>query len=208
VTRPLILASGSPQRKTLLKKLRRPFRIVPSHVSERSAEKDPRRLVILLAARKAKAVAKSHPEAVVLGADTLVVCRGKILGKPRDAAHSRRILRLLNGRWQQVYTGLAVAVEGGRICLTGAVKSRVLARKLSEEQLMALAGKHMDKAGAYAVQDKDDPFISRVEGGLDNVIGLPVRAAGHLIRETERAARAGARGDARGTQRRRSRRSI
>jgi septum formation protein len=178
----LILASGSPQRRALLKRLRRPFKILPSNVSERSAEKSPRRLVVLLAKRKALAVAKRNPRDVVLGADTLVVCRGKIIGKPRDAADSRRILRLLNGRWQRVYTGVCVASDGGKRALATAVVSRVKARRLDDRTLLKLAGKHMDKAGAYAVQDKADPFIEKIEGPLDNVIGLPVDAVRRLLK--------------------------
>ncbi len=177
----LILASGSPQRRRLLKKLRRPFRVVASGVSEASAEKNPRKLVRLLAERKALAVAKSHPRDVVLGADTVVSCAGKILGKPRDAAHALRILKLLNGRWQRVYTGIAVARDGGKTLRVDAVVSRVKARKLPEETLRALAGKHLDKAGGYAVQDRADPFIERVDGPFDNVIGLPVDAVRRLL---------------------------
>lgn len=181
----LILASGSPQRRQLLKKLRRPFRIVASGVPENSREKDPRKLVRLLAKRKALAVARKHPGDVVLGADTIVVCAGKILGKPRDRADALRILRLLNGRWQRVYTGIAVASEGGKRVLVGAVLSRVKARKLPEEKLAVFAGKHLDKAGAYAVQDRDDPFIERVAGSFDNVIGLPVDAVRALLRRLD-----------------------
>jgi septum formation protein len=95
----LVLASGSPQRRRLLREAGVRFRVVPSRVSERSAEKDPRRLVALLARRKALAVAKARPRDTVVGADTLVVCKGEILGKPRDAADALRILRLLNGSW-------------------------------------------------------------------------------------------------------------
>lgn len=182
----LVLASGSPQRKLLLKELGRPFKIVPSGVSEESSEKDPRKLVLLLAKRKAVDVAKRFPKAVVLGADTLVVCQGEILGKPKDAADSWRILNLLNGRWQRVYTGVAVAA-GGKV-YSEAVVTRVLARKFAEKDLRRLAGKHMDKAGAYAVQDKDDPFISRIVGEFDNVVGLPMKAVRRLLKKAESAA--------------------
>ncbi len=182
----LILASASPQRRLLLQRLGRRFTILPSHVSERSAEKRPRQLVLLLARRKALAVAKTRPRDVVLGADTLVICRGRIIGKPRDARDAARILRLLNGRWQRVYTGVAVAAEGGKRLLSQAVVSRVKTRRLDAAQLRRLAGKHMDKAGAYAVQDKNDPFVERVEGPLDNVIGLPVDAVRRLLRRMRR----------------------
>lgn len=177
----LILASGSPQRKTLLKRLRRAFKIVPSRVSERSSEKNPRKLVSLLARRKALSVARIHKKDLVLGADTLVVCGGEILGKPKDERDALRILKLLNGRWQKVYTGVALAAEGGKTILQACVVSRVKARKLPERELLRFAAKHLDKAGAYAVQDKADPFIERIEGPLDNVIGLPVDAVRALL---------------------------
>lgn len=178
---PLILASASPRRRVLLRRLRLPFRILPSRVSEVSREKVPKRLVVQLALRKARDVARRHPQAIVLGADTLVVCQGRILGKPRNLAHSRRILKILNGRWQQVYTGVAVVWEGGKRSVSRAVESRVLARRLSEAELTRLAGKHPDKAGAYAVQDRDDPFISRIEGDYGNVVGLPLDATRKLL---------------------------
>ncbi|MCX5794072.1 MAG: Maf family protein [Elusimicrobia bacterium] len=177
----LILASASPRRRVLLRRLRLPFRILPSHVSEETREKNPRLLVVELALRKARDVARRHPEARVLGADTIVVCRGEIIGKPLDMADARRILELLNGRWQEVYTGVAVVWEGGQRSLSRAVKSRVLARRLSSAQLSRLAGKHHDKAGAYAVQDQDDPFIERIEGDYGNVVGLPLDATRRLL---------------------------
>lgn len=182
----LILASGSPQRRKLLRAAGLRFKVVPSRVSESSRERNPRRLVLVLAERKARAVAKTQPRHLVLGADTIVVCRGQILGKPKDPADALRILRRLNGSWQRVYTGVAVAADGGKRLLKTAVVSRVRARKLPDEQLRRLAGKHLDKAGGYAVQDRDDPFIDRVEGPFDNVVGLPVDAVLRLL------ARAGA----------------
>jgi septum formation protein len=178
----LILASASPQRRKLLKRLRRPFRVLPSRVSERSSEKNPRKLVILLAKRKALEIAKRRPADVVLAADTLVVCAGRIIGKPRDARDAFRILSLLSGRWQRVYTGVAVATDGGKRMRATAVLSRVKCRKLSEGRLRSFAAKHLDKAGAYAVQDRSDPFVERVVGPLDNVIGLPVDAVRALLR--------------------------
>lgn len=183
----LVLASGSPQRRKLIKGLRRRVRVVPSRVSEKSRERDPRRLVLELAVRKALHIAASHQAALVLGADTLVVCKGEILGKPRGRKDSRRILELLNGSWQRVYTGVAVAL-GGRL-YKEAVCTRVKARRLPELELDRLAGKHLDKAGAYAVQDKDDPFIERIVGDYDNVVGLPMKAVRRLVKRAESAAR-------------------
>ena len=167
-----------------------PFKVAASHVGERSRLKDPRSLVVALALRKAREVARRYPRALVLGADTIVVCRGEILGKPRDHADSLRILKLLNGRWQQVYTGVALVWDGGRKSLAKAIRSGVLARRLPEKDLLRLSGKHLDKAGAYAVQDRDDPFISRIAGDYDNIVGLPVAATRKLLMQAGERPRA------------------
>ena len=176
-----VLASGSPQRRKLLKGLGRPFEIVPSDVSERSREKNPRRLVALLAKRKALAVAKLRPDAVVLGADTLVACKGEILGKPKNEKDALRMLKKLSGSWQRVYTGVTVARAGGKKSVSGVAVTRCKARRLPEAELARLAKKHLDKAGAYAVQDQDDPFIETLDGDYDNVVGLPMKLVRKLL---------------------------
>lgn len=180
--RGLVLASASPQRRKLLKELRVPFRVVSSDVSEASRERDPRRLVTLLALRKARAVAARHPEALVLGADTVVVSGGKVLLKPADRADSVRMLEALNGRWHRVYTGVALVHRASRRSWTEAAVSRVKARRLPAEALARYAGRHLDKAGGYAVQDSRDPFIERIEGARDNVVGLPLEAVRRLMK--------------------------
>lgn len=189
----LILASASRQRRLLLGRLGTPFRVIPSRVSEASSIKSPRRLALNLARRKAMRVARKYPRAAVLGADTIVVCRGEIIGKPRDKRHAESIIAKLNGRWHRVYTGVVLALSGGDDLREEIAVSRVKARRLSPAALAGLAGKHMDKAGAYAVQDKKDPFISRIEGPLDNVIGLPMQAVRRLLRSATRAAPAAGR---------------
>jgi septum formation protein len=161
------------------------FTVDPSGVSENSREKNPRKLVIELARKKAADVAKRHPERLVLGADTIVVCAGEILGKPKDAKDGERMLRLLCGRWQQVWTGVAIAARGR--LYSGAALSKVKARKLPEEKLQALIGKHMDKAGAYAVQDRKDPLVEKVVGDRDNVTGLPMRLVRKLLARARKA---------------------
>lgn len=183
---PLVLASGSPRRRAILRAAGVRFRVDPSGVDESSRERNPRRLVIALARRKAADVARRHPDRLVLGADTVVSCAGEIIGKPKDRADAERILRLLSGRWQSVWTGVALALPGGRVISDAAV-SKVKARALPEPLLRRLVGKHMDKAGAYAVQDREDPLVERVVGDRDNVTGLPMRVVRRLL------ARAGAR---------------
>jgi len=180
--RPLILASASPQRRRLLKRLGLPFKIVPSGVGENSPEKNPRKLVLFLAKKKARAVARRHPQCMALGSDTVVYCQGEILVKPRSRADSKRILDILNGRWHRVYTGVALALDGGKKIYSEVCVSRTKARKLPPGRLLRLAGKHMDKSGSYAMQDRRDPFIEKVVGGKDNVIGLPLSAVRRLLK--------------------------
>jgi septum formation protein len=169
----IILASASPQRKKLLRSMGLKFRIVPSGVPEPVKGRDWRRLVKDLALRKARSVSRRHADALVVGADTVVVCGGRLLLKPRDRAHSLRMLQSLSGRWHRVYTGVALVWKDGGLEKTGVEVTRCLARELSPERLEKLAGKHMDKSGSYAVQDERDPFISRLDGPKDNVIGFP-----------------------------------
>ncbi len=155
------------------------FTVDPSGVDENVRLKDPRRLVVRLARLKALDVARRHPEAPVLGADTLVVCRGEILGKPKDLKDAVRMITLQSGRSQRVYTGTALVYKG-RVYTDCAV-SVVVARKLDPKRLRRLAGKHMDKAGAYAIQDRKDPLVERVIGDRDNVTGLPMRSVRRLL---------------------------
>ena len=180
----LVLASASPRRRAILRAAGVRFTVDPSGVDERSRVKDPRRLVAQLARRKALDVARRHPGRLVLGADTLVVCRGEILGKPKDKADAVRMITLQAGRWQRVYTGLAL-VSGRRVYVDVAV-SKVRARLLDAERLARLAGKHMDKAGAYAIQDRHDPLVERVVGDRDTVTGLSMRSVRRLLRRAAR----------------------
>lgn len=155
------------------------FRVVPSAAHERSREKRPRKLVILLALRKAREVARRFPDDLVLGADTLVYCSGEILGKPKDLDDAFRMLKLQSAKPQKVYTG--VALVRGKKAWTDAGVSTVIARRLDDALLRRLAGKHMDKAGAYAIQDRKDPLVARVVGDRDCVTGLPMRVVRRLL---------------------------
>jgi septum formation protein len=157
----------------------------PSDVDENIREKDPRRLVAKLARLKALSVAKRHPGELVLGADTLVVCAGEILGKPKNLKDAVRMITLQSGRSQRVLTGVALVRD--RRVYAGVAVTRVYARKLDAELLKRLAGKHMDKAGAYAVQDRKDPLVSRIVGDRDNVVGLPMRVVRRLLARARRA---------------------
>ncbi len=179
----LVLASKSPRRIQLLKDLGFTFDVIPSQCEEKSTKKRPALRVKELALQKAFDVARKYPHAVVIGADTLVYCKGEIIGKPKNKQDALRILRKLNGSWQSVYTGVCMMCLGEQKMVFGHEVSKCKARKLLPAQLAHLAGKHMDKAGAYAVQDTEDPFIERIVGSKTNVVGFPVEFFNHLFKE-------------------------
>ncbi len=179
----LILASASPRRRYLMGKGGYRFAIHVSHVSERASPGlTPPTLVSALALKKARAVARKFPNDVVLGADTLVFINGHTVGKPKNPLHAKRMLRELSGRWQRVYTGVAVVWDGGRRKVKSSAVSYVKFRKLSEQEIDRASRKHLDKAGGYAVQEKGDGFVAEIRGDYDNVVGLPMKLVKRLLR--------------------------
>lgn len=173
----LILASGSPRRKALLEAAGIDFAVAESGLDEvREAGEDATAFALRMAREKAISVAERFPAAIVLAADTIVECEGQILGKPSGAAEARAMLRTLAGKTHTVVTAFAVA-HAGTMMESMAVTSRVRFRPLSEEEIAAYvaSGAPLDKAGAYGIQDAGGGFIEEVEGGRDNVMGLPVR---------------------------------
>jgi len=176
----VILASRSPRRRALLRGMGFSFVVKPSCASEETALKRPSAVVKTLALRKARDVAAGYPDDCVIGADTVVFCKGEILGKPQDCSDALRLLNLQNGSWQSVYTGVAV-INRGKTAV-GCEVSRCKARRLGKAELAALSLRHHDKAGAYAVQDDDDRFIAKISGSKDNVVGLPCGLLRRLLR--------------------------
>ncbi|MFH1367697.1 MAG: Maf family protein [Elusimicrobiota bacterium] len=179
----IILASASPRRKQLLKQLGLKYVLHPSHVSEHTAHTRPSSIVIDLAKRKAFATAKLYKKGIVIGADTIVVLNGRIIGKPRNKKDAARILGMLSGTFHRVYTGIAVVdARSGRTSAAYEM-SRVKMRKISKDELGKLSAKHLDKAGAYAVQETDDAFVEKIEGDYFNVVGLPVKLLVRLLKK-------------------------
>jgi nucleoside triphosphate pyrophosphatase len=174
----LILASGSPRRRELLAAAGLSFESADSGVTEmRAGHESAREFALRMAREKALAVSVREPDALVLGADTIVECAGEILPKPDDEADARRMLRALSGRTHTVVTAFALA-RGGAIAANEAVASRVTFRTLGDEEIgdYVASGEPMDKAGAYGIQGIGGGFISGVDGPRDNVMGLPVAA--------------------------------
>jgi septum formation protein len=176
----LVLASGSPRRRALLAKAGIAFRVVVPDVPEDAPERgDPHAVAAANARRKAEAVAGD----LVLGADTVVSVGDRLLGKPRDEADARDLLRAISGTTHVVVTAVALKARG-RI-LERTVATRVTMRRLDEQEIRAYAasGEGMGKAGGYAIQETADRFVTALAGPLDNVVGLPVDAVRELLRE-------------------------
>ncbi len=189
----IILASGSPRRHELLKRAEVPFTVLVSEVDE-SLEPDllarPDEAAKKLAERKAGAAVQQVlgvPDyvgaAAVIGADTMVVCNGRIFGKPEDEDDARRMLRQLSGRTHEVITAVSVWLISARstedVSLgfrTLTETSRVTFRELSDEDIeyYVATGEPMDKAGAYGIQGEAGKFVAHVDGDFDNIVGLPV----------------------------------
>ena len=174
---PLILASASPRRAELLKLLRVEFRIIPSDATEVAHEHlTPLEICQLNAHRKARAVAKKIPDALVIGADTLVFLDNKILGKPRNRADARRMLARLQGRTHQVVTGVSLIQLRTHRERVFAISTDVLFHPLDAGQIRDYLSRinPLDKAGAYAIQESGEKIISEISGSYSNVVGLPV----------------------------------
>jgi septum formation protein len=181
----LILASASPRRSQLLKRLKVPFKVVPSRLAEPPPGlMEPSAYARKLALAKARVVAKQMVPATVsvLGADTVVVHQGKIIGKPADFADACRILTRLQGTTHRVITAVArVDASTGKEKVAHAV-SFVTMRRLTQREIALYARKHLDKAGAYAVQERQDPVVAKVKGSFTNVVGLPLELVKKLLK--------------------------
>jgi septum formation protein len=172
----LILASGSPRRSELLAAAGIGFEVIPSPAEEiHDSSLGMAGLCEENARLKAIGVFSLHPDAVVIGADTLVFLDGEPLGKPKDMAEAEVMLRRLSGKMNRVCTGVCILGPGENVTLLHVVTD-VFFRVIDDETLFAyLAQTHpLDKAGAYGIQDRGEMIIERIEGSYDNVMGLPV----------------------------------
>lgn len=198
----IILGSASPRRRELLAQIGAEFEIRVSEKEEIYHSEKPEEIVCELALMKAENVASELSEAeragaVVLGADTVVVLDGKILGKPSDEEEAARMLSALQGRSHEVYTGVAVleyAESGEGAVSVGwklekkenyAVETRVYVNPMTEQEILEyiVTGDPMDKAGAYGIQGRFAAYIDRIEGDYYNVVGLPVSRVYRTLKE-------------------------
>ena len=176
---PLILASGSPRRSALLSQMGIPFEVQVSGVDESDAAfDDPVEGTRALALQKAMTVASRQKEygRIVLGADSIVVVGGDVLGKPADVDDAFRMLKRLVGQTHHVITGIALVETGTGRSIQAHEQTLVQMRSCTDDEIAAYVatGEPMDKAGSYGAQGKGAALVERVEGCFNNVIGLPV----------------------------------
>jgi septum formation protein len=191
----LVLASASPRRQELLRNAGIPFVVQPTNIPEVPQPGEaPRAFAERMARQKALAVFRRQPNDFVLGADTIVIVDGEILGKPRDSADAARMLRLLSARTHQVVTG--VCLVGPRL-KTGDQQPEAGFEDIRSETTLVTVdplgnddihsyvstGEPTDKAGAYAIQGRASRWVSRIEGDYFNVVGLPVSLVYKMLRE-------------------------
>ena len=179
----LVLASQSPRRAEILKQAGFPFLVRPANVPEELRPREtPVDFVRRLAREKAFAVERGRDE-VILGADTVVVAGGEVLGKPAGPEDAVRMLRLLSGREHHVLTGICLRAPERDI--VDSALTKVFFAPLGEEEISSYvaSGEPMDKAGAYAIQGLASKFVDRIEGCYFNVVGLPVSLVYHRLSE-------------------------
>lgn len=175
----IVLASASPRRRELLTQIGLKFDIIPSHIEEVLKGDSPAENVMGLAYDKATDIynqltGQGEKDVLVIGADTVVALDDEILGKPKDEEDALRMLRFLQGRTHQVYTGVCLITSEGAQTFFG--KTDVTMYPASDEQLKAYiaSSEPMDKAGSYAIQGLGTVFIQGIHGDYNNVVGLPV----------------------------------
>jgi septum formation protein len=182
----LFLASSSPRRAEILRAVGWPFQLVKGSVDEtRQTDENAIDYVMRLAQAKAAAGALALGSGLVLGADTVVVVAGEILGQPRDPDDARRMLSLLSGRWHEVLTGVALlraGDEGQTVAAHELTRVRFSAMSAAEIEWYVGTGEPLGKAGAYAIQGQAALFIAEIQGDYFNIVGLPI----HLVLELAR----------------------
>jgi len=182
----VILASASPRRRELLKKLIRRFRTVPSRIDEELfLARDPVESALQTATAKARAVGEKYPSSLIIAADTLVALDGEIFGKPRSPEEARSIMDRLSGRRHRVITAVVLYRKDRGKTLADFETSWVTFKKLEGADIEAClkSDDYQDKAGGYAIQESEDALVEKLEGDYDNVVGLPVRLLDRLLEQ-------------------------
>lgn len=180
----LILASTSPRRREILALLGVPFEIIAPEFEERISAHSPiEDQVLAFAAGKARSVAQSNPDSIVIGSDTMIFLNGEKIGKPADPAHARRILELLSGKRHTIYTSIAIVDGGGPgVQLIETVDVDMHSFSAAEIDRYLGTGESLDKAGAYSIQGDGRKLIAAIEGDYLAAVGMPIRPIAHYLK--------------------------
>ncbi|HMK48490.1 MAG TPA: Maf family protein [Thermodesulfovibrionales bacterium] len=184
--RTIILASASPRRKEILEKTGLKFKVDKSLLEENVIPgMKPREFARFLSREKAREVAKRHKNALVIAADTIILFRGRIFGKPLNRDHATEMLKALSGKVHSVITGFTIMDTADGKEATGSVETKVFFKRLSDEDIKAYvnSGEPMDKAGAYGIQGLGALLIKRIDGDFFNVAGLPLSTLGEKLKK-------------------------
>ena len=177
VKKRIILASTSPRRHELAKRMGLEFDVVPSNYEEDMTMKmSPKKLVMTLAYGKAKDVAEKYKSGIVIGADTIIVYKNKVLGKPKNKKDAFDMLKSFSNKSQEVYSGVCfIDCKTGKVVKDFEV-TKVKFRKLDDDEIKSYikTGEPMDKAGAYGIQGLASIFIEKIDGCYFNVMGFPI----------------------------------
>ncbi len=180
----IVLASASPRREELFSIITKDFKIIPANIDETLPEGiDAESAAEFLSVRKAKSVFEDNPSDTVIGCDTVVICDGKILGKPKDENDARRMLLALSGKTHQVITGCAIFKEGKSISFSET--TLVTFYPLSQEEIDNYISikEYSDKAGAYGIQGYGSLLVEKIKGDYFNVVGLPVSKLNKILKK-------------------------
>jgi septum formation protein len=174
----IVLASASPRRRLLLAKLGLKFVVAPSNVKEVAELKGMpiEELVQRNALMKARAIAGKEQGALIIGCDTDIYFKGKVIGKPKNAEDAKRILREFSNKWHSIISGIAIIDTATGREITDFEKTKVKVKRLSEQKISkyVMTGEPLDKAGAYGIQEKGRFLIEKFDGSYSNIVGLPL----------------------------------
>lgn len=182
----IILASASPRRKELLEKIGLNFEIEPGGCEEvADTGLEAHELALKLSREKAEVIARKHPNAIVIAADTVVLLGDKILGKPHSQAEAGKMLRSLSGKSHNVITSFTIIDTDKKKILSKSVETKVYIRKLNPKEIDAYikSGEPLDKAGAYAIQGLGSLIVEKIEGDYFNVVGLPLGSLAEALKK-------------------------
>lgn len=184
--RKIILASASPRRSEILGLTGLKFSVdVSEYEEDMELGLKPHQLARFLSSEKAMTIAAKYPDALVIAADTFIVFRGNLLGKPHTEEEARRMLILLNGRSHSVITGFTIIDTKTKKKLSRSVETKVYFRKMTEQEIESYVrtGEPLDKAGSYAIQGIGAVIVKKIEGDYLNVVGLPLNSLTDALRK-------------------------